>query len=341
MRFFCRCTLLTLMLSLPGPAISASVTTPEILTQTTRAALACMRWMPVGVCFWLRCSLFKCSVETSIKVGHYQPDAVVSSYNELGGNPWVEIRSTLGLAQKTVAKGVLGRLLSVPIDSAGNRTEGSYGNRDHRNLIFREVDVVGHPYSSLSGVVAGTGYLCGSATTSFYPYFLSGLDALSWRMEIPEMFYPPSLMPGLREIGNWPLQSWGSVYPRTGWTTQAEEPKAAAINAQRAGDIVTRHRQPHLYKAIGRASRSGQRIWSPGPLVEGAPATGEWQMLLPKAEATCAVFGTNDLASITGWGGGRVDSGGDYVWNLWRPYQCCKKKGQIFLFDINWINYPP
>ena len=36
-------------------------------------------------------------------------------------------------------------------------------------------------------------------------------------------------------------------------------------------------------------------------------------MLLPLSESSCNVFGTNDLASLTGWGGGRVDSEGDYV----------------------------
>ena len=78
-----------------------------------------MRWMPVGGCFWLRCSLFECSIETAVKVGHYTPDLVVSVYNELGGNPWSEIRATLGLAQRTAATGLLGTLLPVPIDSAG------------------------------------------------------------------------------------------------------------------------------------------------------------------------------------------------------------------------------
>ena len=319
---------------------TGTITTPQILVQTTAAALSCMRWMPVGICFWLRCSLSGCSVKTSIKVGHYQPDAVVSSYNELGGNPWLEIRSTLGLSQKTAANGLLGTLLSVPIDSAGNRTEGGQGNREHRNLIFRETDVIGHPLSSLSGVIASTGYLCNSETISLFPYFLSGLDALSWRMEVPEMFYPASLIPGLREVGSWPLQTWGGVYPRTGWTTQAEEPKAAAINAQRAGDIVTRTGQPHIYVPITGSSGTGQRVWSPGPLIEGDSDTGEWQMLFPKPETSCKVFGTNDLASVTGWGGGRVDIEGDYVWNLWRPYSCCRRRG-AFLFDVNWINYPP
>lgn len=337
--WFCR-WLLSLLLSAPMSGFSGVITTPQIVAQTSTAALSCMRWMPVGVCFWLRCSLSGCSVRTSIKVGHYQPDAVVSSYNELGGNPWLEIRATLGLAQKTAAQGLLGRLLPVPIDSAGNRTEGTSGHRDHRNLVFRETDVIGHPLSSLSGILAGTGYVCRAQTRSFFPYFLSGLDALSWRLEIPEMFYPASLILGLREIGSWPLQTWGGVYPRTGWTTQAEEPKAAAINAQRAGDIVTRTAQPHIYVPIRGSSGSGQRVWSPGPLMEDNPRTGYWQMLLPKAESSCAVFGRNDLVSLNGWGGGRVDGGGDYVWNLWRPYSCCRRRGS-FLFDINWINYPP
>jgi len=206
---------------------------------------------------------YECSVRTSIKVGHYNPDLVVSSYNELGGNPWAEIRGVLGLAQKAAATGLLGALLRIPIDSAGNRTEGTSG-RDHRNLIFRETDAIGHPLSSLSGYVAGTGLVCDSQTTSFYPYFQSGLDALSWRFAVPEMFYPASFIPGLREIGSWPLQTWGGVYPRTGWTTQAEEPKAAAINAQRAGDIVTRRRQPHIYRAVSGSSNSSQKVWPPG-----------------------------------------------------------------------------
>ena len=100
----------------------------------------------------------------------------------------------------------------------------------------------------------GSGLLCESQTTSFYPYFQSGLDAFSWRQEVPEIFYPASWLPGLREIGTWPVQSWGGVFPRTGWTTQAEEPKAAAINAQRAGDIVTRSFQPHIYVSLSGAS---------------------------------------------------------------------------------------
>ena len=108
---------------------AGTITTPEILSKTSAATFACMQWTPIGLCFWLDCSFFACSVESSLKIGHYNPDLVVSSYNELGGNPWLEIRNTLGLAQKTAASGLLGTLLPVPIDSAGNRTEGTAHNR--------------------------------------------------------------------------------------------------------------------------------------------------------------------------------------------------------------------
>jgi integrating conjugative element protein (TIGR03756 family) len=144
----------------------------------------------------------------------------------------------------------------------------------------------------------------------------------------------------LREIGTWPLQTWGGVYPRTGWTTQAEEPKAAAINAQRAGDIVTRVGQPHVYLPLIGPNGGNQKVWPPGPLVEKDANTGTWQMLLPAPENSCAVFGTNDLASVTGWGGGKVDASGDYAWNLWRPYKCCTRRGQWFLGDIDWVAFP-
>jgi hypothetical protein len=91
--------------------------------------------------------------------------------------------------------------------------------------------------------------------------FVACEQALMTGIALPlEMFYAASLIPGLREIGNWPLQTWGGVYPRTGWTTQAEEPKAAAVNAQRAGDIVTRDNQPHIYMQIEPSSSSAQRV---------------------------------------------------------------------------------
>jgi integrating conjugative element protein (TIGR03756 family) len=330
---------LALPLLMVASARAGTISTSDIISRTASASIACMQWMPIGLCFWLECTPFGCSVTTSLKVGHYNPDLVVSSYNDLGDNPWSEIRSVLGQAQRTAANSLLGSLSPIPIDSAGNRTEGTARNRDHKNLIFRETDAIGHPQGIFSDVVPEL--ICESQTTPFVPYFQSSLDALSWRREVPEIFYPASLIPGLRELGSWPLQTWGGVFPRTGWTTQAEEPKAAALNAQRAGDIVTRLAQPHVYLPVTGTFSTNQQVWPPGPLIEADHRTGTWQMLLPEVDSGCEAFGVNDLASVRGWGGGRVDPEGDYVWNLWRPYQCCERRGEIFLLSVDWLPYPP
>jgi integrating conjugative element protein (TIGR03756 family) len=330
---------LALSLLMVASARAGTIGTPDIVSRTASASIACMQWMPIGLCFWLECTPFGCSVTTSLKVGHYNPDLVVSSYNELGDNPWSEIRSVLGQAQRTAANSLLGSLLPIPIDSAGNRTEGTARNRDHKNLIFRETDAIGHPQGIFSDALPEL--VCESQTTPFVPYFQSSLDALSWRQEVPEIFYPASLIPGLRELGGWPLQTWGGVFPRTGWTIQAEEPKAAALNAQRAGDIVTRLAQPHVYLPVTETLSTNQQVWPPGPLIEADHRTGTWQMLLPEVDSGCEAFGANDLASVSGWGGGRVDPEGDYVWNLWRPYQCCEQRAGIFLLSVDWLPYPP
>ncbi len=322
----------------PSPAQAETLTTPVIVQRTTAAALSCMRWTPIGTCFWLRCTVGGCKVRTSLKVGHYNPDLVVAAYNKLGGNPWVEMRGTLGAAQRAAASGVLGTLLPFPIESGSNRTEGARGRGDHRNLVFRETDAIGHPISTFSKLAFEL--ICRSQATPLVPYFQSGLDALAWRSPLPESVYPESLLPGQREIGSWPLQSWGSVYPRNGWTTQAEEPKAAAITAQRVGDIVTRAGQAHLYVALSGPKGSSQRVWPPGPLSEMNARSGSWQMLSPKADSSCAVFGSNDLTGPTSWSSGRTADDGEYVWNLWRPYKCCKSRGQWFVYSIDWTGYP-
>ena len=178
----CRLSVIVVMaaiLTAPLAGHAGTITTPGIVTKTSAAALSCMRWMSIGLCFWLDCSWTGCGIDVSLKIGHYNPDLVVSTYNTLGGNPWTEIRATLGLAQKAAATGLLGAFAPVPIDSAGNRTEGTSKARDHKNLIFRETDAIGHPLQLLSGLVSGTGLLCPSQTTPLVPYFQSGLDALA------------------------------------------------------------------------------------------------------------------------------------------------------------------
>ncbi len=273
----------------------------------------CIAYRVRGICYWLLCTISGCSVETSVKVEHYVPDAVISSYSNTGENPWVDVRA-----------------MSLPNPTAQGGGEGTTNENHENNLAkFKNADVIGHPGATIfNQFVSQLGYTCAGAGTAFRPYLLSTLDTVAWRYNIPEAVYPESLIPGMREIGTRTgLNLWGNVYPRGGFLHQTDDYKAAAVVAQRAGDIVTRRGQPHVYQPLLTEESDG--YWSAGALIESDASTGKWQELAPTLKNTCAVFPHSET---------RVQARqGDYAWALWRPYRCCQRRGEVFLgsTDIN------
>lgn len=267
----------------------------------------CLEYRVTGICYWLYCTWTGCTVRTSVKVRHYVPDAVVSSYSNTGENPWVEVRAMS---------------MPNPTAQAGGDGTTNYGNEN--NLAkFKNADVIGHPGSLVFGEFAASfGYSCEGSATAFMPYLLSTLDTVAWRHSIPESVYPESLIPGMREIGTRTgANLWGNVYPRGGVLHQVDDHKAAAVVAQRAGDVVTRRGQVHVYQPLLANSRDG--YWPAGALKESDASTGKWQPLAPRMSNSCAVFPHG--GSLT------QASKGDYAWALWRPYSCCQRRGQTFL----------
>ncbi|WP_338523626.1 TIGR03756 family integrating conjugative element protein [Pseudomonas batumici] len=293
------------LLALPYSTLSLALDTATIVPSVSSPS--CLEYQVVGVCYWLRCTPFGCSVKTSAKVRHYVPDAVVSSYSSTGENPWTEVR-----------------LLSPANPTAQGGGSGTTNNANENNLaVFKNVDVIGHPgIAAFNAFASGSGYTCAGAGTPYVPNLLSTLDTLGWRHGIPESIYPPSLIPGLREIGSrLSLNLWGSVYPRSGFLHQPDDYKASAVMAQRAGDIVTRPGQLHVYRPLLALPSPG--YWPAGELRESDPSTGKWQALTPMLSPSCSVF-PHPGPHLQAQDGG-------YAWSLWRPYTCCKREGQTFL----------
>ena len=83
-----RHVVLSSLISLAVPTAQA-ITTPEIAASALSPE--CVQYQIVGVCYWLFCSPFGCSVRTSVKVRHFRPDLVVSAYSVTGQNPWAEM----------------------------------------------------------------------------------------------------------------------------------------------------------------------------------------------------------------------------------------------------------
>jgi integrating conjugative element protein (TIGR03756 family) len=330
---------LALSLLLPAPGLTRPITTAEITAETTAATLTCMRWTYIGVCVWLYCTPAGCVIRFSPKVAHYNPDLVISAYHRVGGNPWVEAAAAYGATNRAAAQGILSAVgAEVPVGGGDRSLDKAFP--DHKDLVFKEADAIGHPAASITSILSAAQLnefflICPSETQSFFPYLLSGLDAVAWRLALPEMLFPQALIPGLREIGHFPLNTWGPVYPRHGFIEQTHATKAAAVCAQRAGDVVTRILQPHVYTPTSatRAPNPGIKVFYPGGLEETKCNTGWFQMHSPVPLPLCETFGQNDTLLPTSWGDYRTDELGDYAWTLWRPYKCCKRKG-IYLGSI-------
>lgn len=400
---------------------NAGTTTAEITTNTLAAAPSCAEYRVTGVCFWLRCEPYppNCRVITNMRVSHFSPEAVVSTWHDGAAHPWSDYGQTVSSALKGAAGGIIG----MAFDSAGTN---SSADRTNRNGIFRDADAIGNPValassgtSSTSGgmtavqsvpnsaelggfinrsgnlptakspgggadsenvlrnlkqaaavvksnggnlnafelvqqaaarrssaiaggalraggnpqpLAAANGMMCPATSTAFSLHFHSYLDALVWRGIIPvELLYPQSLIPGLQEIGSFPSNTWGSLYPRIGSVTQQIPIKGAAVLAQRVANIISQSGQPHIYSAL--SEKWGYRYFGLGPIVPNNANNSKWQRLHPNPASTCETFGTNDSVSLGSWGDGNSTSDEGYSWNLWRRLECCKVEG-VFIGSI-------
>ena len=286
---------------------TAAVTTATIVSSSLSSD--CLEYKVVGICYWLFCTPYGCKVKTSAKVRHFVPDAVVSSYANTGENPWTEMTS----------------FSPVSSVAAGGNDPGDSATQANTTISarFKNTDVIGHPGGyAFSQFASGSGYACKGAGTAYMPYLLSNYDYLAWRYGIPEAVYPEALIPGKREVGGTLSGDlWGNVYPRSGFLHQPDDYKAAAVMAQRAGDVVTRSGQIHVYQSLLAQPEDG--YWPAGELLEGDATTGKWQELTPTLSQSCAAF-PNPGPHVQ-------DTVGAYAWALWRPYSCCKREGQVFL----------
>ena len=319
----------------PAPARATSTTSAQIISSTINPLmLRCLDHCVIGVCIWLRPILVPpyYKVETTLKVRHKFPDIVVSVFEHPGTNPWVEMRplSTIaaGVSQAygTLSGSTVGGGRHSPAATqmqAQDNKESTDGRREQ--MRFGEAEIYGHPLASIIGQsplgfgVAIPG-LCPIKTRSFFPYYQSGVDFLSWRNPESELLYPGTWIPYYREVRNSTFTSiWGPVFPRTGMlAAQANPYKAAAVFAQRAADITTNSLQPHVYvRAPG--SRANER-------------TDQWQRIAPVPELSCGPFGGSSDSNL----GTLASLDDDAVWQLWRPYECClPNAGAVLVGEVN------
>ncbi|MGQ9444994.1 TIGR03756 family integrating conjugative element protein [[Pasteurella] aerogenes] len=293
-----------------GYSLPARSSINTVNITASAASPSCADWKITGVCYWLYCSWRGCRIRTSTKVHHFIPEMVVSTYNNDKQSPWVEMQFA---NQGAMGGGYL-----------------SHPKKRYSQLTFKNAEAIGHPGGAFLNMINTMGYSCNSQTTPYMPYFLSALDYLAWNQNMPEMFYPEAMTPGMREVGQ-TGDMWGNLYPRSGSVSQQHDYKASAVIAQRVADIVSRDGQLHIYKSATAKSSDG--YWPPGEVIEGNEKTHKWQMLSPNMSRSCTVFPNG---GVTETYSSQLSNDESYSWTLWRPYSCCKRRGQRFLGSTDW-----
>ena len=288
----------------------------EIVARTLKATPNCLDWQLTGLCFWKKCDLLGCTVSTSPKVSHFVPDLLVSVYSShdhypIHGHQWETEPS-----RKAVSSDLKHRVFNSPLGLGTGHVSNQQRGSSKRNLRFFEATIVGHP--GIEFVPQSDLLLCPPITEANRTYYESVVDAYRWRFDVSSSFTsePPSHKHN--KIGN-PDQTWGYVYPRSGFIHQPSPPKAAAVIAHRACDIVLNDSAGHISQSL---NRSHPHIWTPDHINADIKSTGIWQMISPVVDSDCTLF--QDTSED--WDHYRMDSSQSFVWNLWRRYTCCLRQ---------------
>ena len=295
-------------------AATDQINSAEITADTMAAVPSCLHYKIEGLCFWLQCTPFGCWINTSLKVSEYLPDTTVSVFGKAGSDAWLIPNETLDKVSLAAAKAQTEGLTG---DSYGFGDTSDLASHHTSDSRLKEVDMLGNPVAKIFQPPA----FIPSNSQPMLPYYQSMLDAAAWRSGLTEMFYPGSIVPGLHDVGQFPYNVYGSVYPRTGFVDTADDAKAGAVVAQRAASIVTRDAQPHVYYPLSESCGSHCKAYS---AVANDKNTVQWQMVYPTEQDTCNIFGVNYLAHINPWDSSEARIGhGSYVWVMWHHYEGC------------------
>ncbi len=287
------------------PLSQASVTTAEVTTSS--ACPECLDYQVIGACVWMTCTPAGCSTSTSVKVKHRLPDLVVMSYPETGEAPW---NDTAWMSPDNHYS-----------ENGGHSSRRSVQGLDNTSLTFHNTDVIGHPgASTVFSLLSSFGYFLSSEAMPLMPHYLSSLDPLGWRYNLPDNLTLTGLNPLGEKLGN-----FGDVYPRGGFAIQRHPFKSAALAAFRALHVVTRTGESRVYQSFAPTSRPG--YWPPKPVSTQNEETA-FQMLYPQMQTDAFVWPQfNDNWSTFDPYAEQLSQNGQYVWAVWRMYRGCQRKG--------------
>jgi len=290
----------------------ADINSATITADTLKAIPNCLHYKIKGVCYWKDTY----GINTTMYVEHYLPDAVVTVFNKPGENPWTEVNLSLDKAGSIAQKQIVSSLSGFDVGSG----QHSISDAHEQNVFFKEADIIGNPALS----VLDNSDLLPSTASSLTPYYQSMLDSAAWRgfpqLKTTQIEEAYAMIADIQHHVGTGLNYWGGIYPHEGKVTTSNDAKAAAVIAQRAGDLITSEGimplSGHVYQPL--SNQCGQECKA-APVQENSDKT-EFQMIYPVVSDSCDYFGkTSDYGEDA-----ETKTHGAYVWVIWRFYSGCR-----------------
>ncbi len=150
------------------------------------------------------------------------------------------------------------------------------------------------------------------------------LDSAAWRgfpqLKTTQLEEAYAMVADIQHHIGTGLIYWGGIYPHDGKVSTSNDAQAAAVIAQRAGDLITSTSMMpisgNIYQSLSNIC--GQEC-NAASVQENSDKT-EFQMIYPVVTDTC-----DDFGKTMNYGeDAETKTNGAYVWVLWRFYSGCR-----------------
>jgi len=317
----------------------------------------CVEYMYIGQCWWIKTSFpygFGSNPVAENLVGDLQVEVTRRSPSdsvgifEVADNAPTDTLSG-SIIQNTAA--IFGRIMdslySAGPDMQFQENQSAITNPSNPNQ-FLEAMVIGNPTLGLTTTLWASlpGY-CVSSASAYTPYFVSSLDAYSWRI----LATTDALLLAVytADYGGWNQVGslMGSVFPRMGYVENPEEFNASVTVAYRALSIVSDLRPTY-------SGAAGLHIGTPTPAYAAGSLSNKsdmkyrtvrdhssqlLRMTFPEQGDTCTNYSGMSKVKTAQENAKFMESNkyASAAFKVYRPYVCCKKK-HTYLYTTVFIS---
>lgn len=276
----------------------------------------------IGICLWYQMTWLGPQVEPTLEMDEYQPDLVVSVFDQPGDDPWVEANTFVDPVAHACGSASVSATYGDDLNYGGNNAMPQVNDQGIRTYV---VDVVGNPFMFIK-----TPWMLKSDTTPYVPYYSSDLDAAMDRMGLAEALQLNTYNPFGYYVGPSMFSNWGYLYPRVMTIDQPNNYEGSVLAALHAAAIVTNHNYLHVVK--GTDDSCGINCAVSNVTISGSNET--WEEVYPLDKQI--QLGEMDIGSLIPVGSQDNQAGnGNYVFQVWRHYRgCVQGTGNLIFTSI-------